>query len=285
MKKLGFVGMCGLLIFIMCNSVYAGWSSSEETIISGTWGEGTSQFGLKSGDTIAYDQYPEFHGVDENEIIVHDSVNRRYAVYDINGANVRHEQEKRTFLPGGGYTVERPNEKLTGWIEEDGKYVLYNSLGEPTTTSSTRPLELGKLKINKISSSQYKYELEYPEAIYVYEGNKDMLSEKEILRINTNLIMQNFKDRVYAYKVTAEIPVQPNEKKKYKIDKVFEWTRPKGSSSGAEPITKPDGTILAYKRPTTYNIYGEAVIGPDGSIYTWMRSETNYKILRWKWVE
>jgi hypothetical protein len=277
-----FIGICFWGI-----DVYAEWLNQEE-IISGTWGSETTQFGLEKGDTIAFDMFPlsEYYLLDG--ILIWDTVNGRMKKYTYSGALLKvikcvesstgqWNEECRidgTFikiLPDGNF-----------YTSHKGKFLLYSSVGELLQTMSTRPLELGKITINKISSSQYKYEIEYPEAIYIYEGAKDMFKENGIVRVNTNLIMQNFKDKVYAYKVVEEIPVNEGEKKKYKIDKVSEWVKPEDQYVQTE-LDQPDHPI-GFEL-TIIAEYGNAVIGPDGSIYTWMRTETNYKILRWRWVE
>lgn len=277
-KKKYFLAL--FLILIMCpTSLFADWQNYQE-VINSSWGSGPSKFGFHQGDIIAYDEYPTLMSVTESDIVIHDSVNRRFAIYDLTGGNLRYENEKREPLPAGGYLVGRPNEKLTGWIKEDSKYVLYASSGEAVSTTSIRPLELGKLVVSPLSDTQRRYEVEYPDGIYVYEGAKDMLTEKEIVRVDSITVMENKGKKVYAYKVVEEIPAKEGEKKKYKLDKVAEWVKPEGQYIRKE--LDPDHPI-GFEL-TIIAEYGNAVIGSDGSIYSWMRSATNYKILKWKWM-
>jgi len=268
----------------------ANWSNLEEVIV-GTWGSQPQQFGLYRGDTIAYDEYPELLKlVIEKKLFINDDVNKRGLVYTTNGQFLETVSIQKTIE--GEFEVFRWSKYYydgifvgfgfnnTFWTEDEGTFRKYDSTFNLIQTTSTRPLELGKITKTG-SGAQWHYEVEYPEGIYIYDGPRDMLSEREVIRINTNLIMQNFEKKVYAYKVVEEIPVAEGEKKRYRINKVAEWLKPKDD-------------LIFHKDPDDKTIggeyeivaqYGEAVIGPDGSIYTWMRSETQYKILRWRWVE
>ena len=311
-----------IIILFVPVHVFAGWSPQEE-IISGTWGSESLQFGLESGDTVTYDGFPGFFDIsDDGWIVISDGVNGRFKLYGETGSFIRNITppvanprewviepkfvmanivlilNKYYFFASTGEVitaVDGPG-KIGFWGGREAKlyveqrrpisqWLIYSPTGELLQTSSTRPLELGKVTVKRQSESMWNYEVEYPEGIYIYEGGEHMIKEDGIARINQNLIIQNRRDKVYAYKVREEITVAEGEKQKYRLDKVAEWVKPE--NQGAPPdidistippgVELPRGIIIAQ--------YGEAVIGPDGSIYTWMRSETHYKILKWKWVE
>jgi hypothetical protein len=62
------------------------------------------------------------------------------------------------------------------------------------------------------------------------------------------------------------------------------WDRPKDKvgldPSGPEPSTLPPG-IDVFK--IVNEGYGPPILDVNGNIYTWMRTPTNYKILKWTW--
>ncbi len=164
------------------------------------------------------------------------------------------------------------------WTKDAVTYRKYDASFGLQETVTARPLELGRLTAKKLSVSQWHYQIEYPDGIYIYEGAKDAIKEEGLLKVNASLIVQNQKFKATAYKVSEEIPVQPNEKKKYKVAVVSEWIKPNDEFG-------PVRIVGVERIPTLVAQYGEAVAGPDGSIYTWMRTDSQYKILRWKWVE
>ncbi len=75
-KKIIFISLVTMLV--MPIKVFAGWTGPT-TIVAGTWGTGTTQFGLEKGDTS--DNFPDLGAVLPNgQIIIEDNVNSRFNV-------------------------------------------------------------------------------------------------------------------------------------------------------------------------------------------------------------
>jgi hypothetical protein len=273
--------------------------------VSGTWGSSPEQFGLEKGDTIAYDSWPDaFEILPDGRILISDLPNERTAVYGVDGSFIEVVNWKKIKRPEGGisYTMEKYDyigsvigyNNNTFWTEdEEGVYRKYDSNFNLLQTSPTRPLELGRwswrcLEGVKTEEKCFKHhiEIEYPDAVYVYEVTKPLFKSnlKDQVRINDNLIMDNKGEHVYAYSVTGTYMPEGSTRPIKWLGFKAEWVKPEDKGEppdidmsklppGVEP---PRGKIIAQ--------YGTAVLGPDGSIYTWCRSETHYKILRWRWV-
>jgi len=284
-------------------SVFGEWSSPEEVVI-GTWGIEPMQFGIDRGDTIAYDRFPELAVILKNgDIIINDWVNERTVVYTSSGSLKKIVIWVKKFLqdkPGHwtyeiseysfGPIVVGYNSEGDVWTKSGETYFLESITGSNLQTSSTRPLELGLWRfICKLPRSNFpeskcsflRYEIEYPDAVFVYEVTKPLFKSnlKDQVRINDNLIMDNKgydEDCVYAYSVTATVMPDGATKPLRWLGYVTKWERPQGEY-GTEIVGVEKLDVLIKE-------YGSPVIGPDGSIYTWMRTPTHYKILRWRWV-
>jgi len=254
-----------------------------------SWGNATSQAGLEKGDTIAGDVYPEIvKPVTHEYIFINDEANKRGLVYTVGGqfkevVSIQNSLE-------GNYEVYRWTKYFSDgqfigfdqndafWTIDKGTYRKYNLNFAVVQTTNARPKELGIMVRNRLSASQWHYEIEYPDGIYIYDGTKSALKETGLLRVSATTIMQNTGVKVIAYTVAEELPVQPNEKKKFKLATAAEWTKPQDQFG-------PVRVVGVERLPTLVAQYGDAVLGPDGSVYTWMRTDTEYKILRWQWVE
>jgi hypothetical protein len=277
-----------IYIFIMASSAQASWPLREE-LISRAWGTNNDQFGLERGDTIASDIYPELEGIlSDNSIVVSDRVNMRTVVYSTVGILRDTDAWNEVLMPNEMVVLQHTRyllgccvvgyESNQLWMGRDKYYALINNSGVITQSSTSRPPTLGSLIVTKLSSTLWRFEIEYPDGIYIYEGSKDALKIDRLLRVNANLIMQNIKSKVTAYIVSEAIPVQPTEKKKYKIAVTSQWVKPNDEFG-------PVRVVGVERLPTLISHYGDAVLGPDGSIYVSMRTDANYKILRWKWME
>jgi|GEM_PF-6105536 hypothetical protein len=292
--KIVRLGTISLILFWALISpviVQASWSKTEETVLVGLWGSGKNEFGLLVREYSMFDEFPFAEYYLYDRLIIWDTVNGRMKVYlndgslnkivkcieDSNGA---WNEECRI---EGKFIAALSNDKFL--TEDDSVCRYFTPSGTLVQTSSTRPLELGKITKERLGKTQWRYEIEFPDRIYIYEGGKDALKEQDIVRINENLIAQNSGAKVYAYKPIEELTPTETGKKRYRIDKVAEWSKPEDQG---EPTTidvnqlppgigPPRGKIIAE--------YGDPHIGPDGSIFIRMRSDTHYKILRWKWVE
>jgi hypothetical protein len=181
------------------------------------------------------------------------------------------------------------NGNLWAQILNDSNYYKYSPTGNLLATYPSKPSELGEWKFScKSGNSTEKrctnlqYQIEYPDAVYVYDVTKAQFKSNldKQLRIFPNLIMDNKGKNVYSYSVTATVTPQG-------------WTRPQKWLGFSAVWGKPEDDDIFHPNPEDKTIggtveiiaqYGDPVIGPDGSIYCWMRSETQYKILKWTWT-
>jgi hypothetical protein len=293
-----FVLIISILFIILSFSLssYAGWTGPT-TIVAGTWGTGTTQFGLEHGDTS--DTYPELDGIlGDGSIVISDLVDKRTVVYNSNGS----------FKDEDTYTEQRTSDGMIRyfhkkyllgccpqgysssgnlWTGSDNIYALFDNTGTLLTTTSSRPMELGILSQKITGTSHYK-RIEYPDGVYFYyyTGSTDYFSYASgIFRVNTNLIMDVHNSmqpsRVYAFTATV-IPTPAGQKQQYQLLLNATWKAPLPQY---KPVYKPPDWPPNAEPPRqgVAAEYGEAVIGPDGSIYTWVRSDTDYKIVKWTW--
>ena len=279
-----FVLIISILFIILSFSLssYAGWTGPT-TIVAGTWGTGTTQFGLEHGDTS--DSFPDIDAVlPDGRIIIHDGVNKRFDIYNMSGVLINNIYwyvnngssgtvnpvfSTYQFMNVQGYT---PDGNI--WMEIENDYLLKTPTGTLLTTTSSRPMELGILSQKITGTSHYK-RIEYPDGVYFYyyTGSTDYFSYASgIFRVNTNLIMNvhnNFQpSRVYAFTATV-IPTPVGQKQQYQLLLNATWVAPppQYASTGLTPPSyAPPGAEAPP--PSIVAEYGSAVIGPDGSIYT-----------------
>ena len=183
--------------------------------------------------------------------------------------------------------IEITNENI--YINFKGKYYKYSPTGTLTQTYTTRPVELGvrtfKCKQGIPTESKCNrphYDVEYPDSVYVFEINKENMKGdfNWQVKINNNLLMDNQGGTVYAYDVTSTIPGKEGAKERRLLGFKSSWKVP---SDNKIFHPDPDNHTTGGEYEIIAQYGKDAVIGPDGSIYTWMRSETNYKIFKWTW--
>jgi hypothetical protein len=313
-----------LILLILPTSVFGGWSI-QETVVETSWGNLPGQVGVSIGDTIAYDDFPNYFGVTfDGKVVIADTINGRLEIFNsdgsyllsissplqwdgwpysvvVNGSNcavVGYAEMTHTFSTTNGSLIGvAQNMGGVDYVNSDCSKIysetkdgwkIYTPTGQLLSTSPTRPLELGRwswrcLEGVKTEEKCFKHhiEIEYPDAVYVYEVTKPLFKSnlKDQVRINDNLIMDNKgydEDCVYAYSVTATVMPDGATKPLRWLGYVTKWERPQGEY-GTEIVGVEKLDVLIKE-------YGSPVIGPDGSIYTWMRTPTHYKILRWRWV-
>jgi hypothetical protein len=286
-----FVLIISILFVILSFSLssYAGWTGPT-TIVAGTWGTGTTQFGLEHGDTS--DSFPDIDAVlPDGRIIIHDGVNKRFDIYNMSGVLINNIYwyvnngssgtvnpvfSTYQFMNVQGYT---PDGNI--WMEIENDYLLKTPTGTLLTTSSSRPMELGILSQKITGTSHYK-RIEYPDGVYFYyyTGSTGYFKyESELFRVNSNLILDNQGSTVYAFTATA-ISTPAGQKQQYQLLLNATWNVPQNQYKVIRPA---DNNFGLEEKDSIIAEYGEAVIGPDGSIYTWVRSDTDYKIVKWTW--
>ncbi|MCL4467947.1 MAG: hypothetical protein M1591_03320 [Deltaproteobacteria bacterium] len=293
-RKVLLISLCFTLLTTA--RLYAAWSGPT-TIVAGTWGTGTTQFGLETGDSPADDHYPHLTGILGNgSIVIDDIINERTELYSGNGVLQDTAIWTEAAQPDGSVIYTKPKYGLGcceyGYqsnnliIGGNNYYQEFNSTGTLLTTTTTRPMVLGILS-HKITGTSHYARIKYPDGVYFYyyTGETSYFDYASgIIRINTNLIMDvhnNFEPaRVYAFTASA-IDTPAGQKQQYQLFLNASWQAPQNQYK----ILKPGSNVYGTEpQESVINEYGQAVIGPDGSIYTYDRSDTDYKIVKWTWT-
>ena len=317
-------GVWLILITVLPLRSYAGWSTQEEAVSvtwgSGSEQIGLVRGDTVAYDLFP----TSFGVTSDGKVVIGDLINERIMVFNEEGTFLRSitNPTNRKLWPyeitvgasgcvAVGYvefthTFDIRNGALIGvalnmggvdfvnsdcskiYVERENWHI-YSPTGQLLSTSPTRPLELGRwswrcLEGVKTEEKCFKHhiEIEYPDAVFVYEVTKPLFKSnlKDQVRINNNLIMDNKGEHVYAYSVTGTYMPEGSTRPIKWLGFKAEWVKPKDSMifhpDPEDTVAGGDYEIIAQ--------YGTAVLGPDGSIYTWCRSETHYKILRWRWV-
>ena len=310
-KKFVLIISILFIIFSFSLSSYAGWTGPT-TIVAGTWGTGTTQFGLEKGDSL--DSYPRIIKLnDVGSIGVLDQVNNRVQIFNSSGSLIQvFQTNPYTFAFDSAnnlYTaykgiLEKFSSTTLQWQQtcmvgngiidillvgndiitvgsRKRIYCIYTPTGTLLTTSSSRPMELGivtgKCLTGKFLSEckNIKYSIEYPDVIYVYQEGTRYADFSGQVRIGTDTIMDNQSGYVYAFSVTQTTTISGSKPIKW-LGWIATWTKP--SDVYGAPVNDGVETIAPVVAQ-----YGSPIIGPDGSIYCWKRTQTNYLILKWTW--
>jgi len=307
-----------LCIPLFSSTSYASWSEKQE-VISGTWGEGEGQFYFNAGDS--FDSFPQKIGIDVNGmILLPDKGNKRIYIYNSDGSISKILTKPPTlpvedslygwpnglvlFEGGDSFVIWCEYEKISGGVrplkkcfmnynsdviakidraklfssnlgyisKKSNIYTLYSPTGVLLQTYAERPLELGR-KRSKRSGSVYKTTISYPDTTYTILANEP--------------IGKYYRDESrYLYHI--ESFVNSNDariKQVYKYDrcgKQVGMLELPLSSYEPEPEWAKDA-------PTSISIpiaeYGDPIVSSTGDVYTWVRSKTDYKIVKWVWVD
>jgi hypothetical protein len=275
------------ILLLLSTKVYGAWSGPQ-TIISGIWGNSVGEFGIRHGDTT--DQFAgPFYILSDGTIIVQDSVNGRFVRYSSSGTIITTTvcvQDAKGNWNGdcrieGDYEVGINSNGFWSKSYDNNNYYFQDNTGTLLTTTSSRPMELGILSQKITGTSHYK-RIEYPDGVYFYyyTGSTGYFKyESELFRVNSNLILDNQGSTVYAFTATA-ISTPAGQKQQYQLLLNATWKAPQNQYKVIRPA---DNNFGLEEKDSIIAEYGEAVIGPDGSIYTWVRSDTDYKIVKWTW--
>ena len=142
-------------------------------------------------------------------------------------------------------------------------YALYSPAGQLIKTSTTRPLELGVIKEQKLGESNYKITVSYPDREYSFS-----------LKGPYEKYIRDLKNYIYALSGKA-------------VKKFDTCGKELGSLSTPEDqskLVRPGGRGL----DALYDLiaeYGEPIVAPNGDVYTWKRTPDKYSILKWTWVD
>lgn len=143
------------------------------------------------------------------------------------------------------------------------QYSLYSPAGQLIKTSTTRPLELGKVSEKRISANKYKITVTYPDKAY----SLDMAGPFEKYVRDTNDFMYALSGKVVKKfgacgKELGSLTIPENQ---------LNIIKPSGR--GVEAVAE----LIAE--------YGQPVVAPNGDVYTWKRTPDTYSILKWTWVD
>ena len=259
-----------LIFFCFESKSLAAWQTPID-VINGIWGNSEGQFGLRDGDS--GDDFPEIEALTpDGKIVISDSVNKKQLVFFTNGNflkevkwTVKSKNSGRTvydvpeysFGPVVGYSSD--GNVYTG---SDNKYFLISSTGQILKSYTAKPPELGMVKTESRGSGNYRITITYPDKTYILTS--DSYFTKYIRDKNGNVYGLN-SGGVWRFtqcgKEIAEL-IMPQEEK--------------------ETITAqnaPDQSIDIEVE------YGEPVVAPNGDIYTWKKTPSKYKIVKWTWVD
>ena len=259
-----------LVQLIFVTNSYGAWQETVE-LLSGGWGAGADQFGIKYEDT--HDTIPDrFYVLLNGSVIVRDLLNGRRKIYDNTGAiktilkcsrNDTGELNEECRFKGRYLAT---NSAGNIWVDEskykETKYLLYAPTGELIETYSSRPAELGIIKTKRVSASTYQTTATYPDKTFYlnkkaggkyirdYEGHINVVGSKSVKK----------------YDACGKL-----------LDKVV---FPKDESK----VVRPGGHGEDEFRELIAE-YGKPVVGPNGDVYTWKRTPDTYSILKWIWQD
>ena len=284
--KLNSISLCVLIIglCIMPVDVLAAWGSPAE-IISGSWGSGDDQFGIMYEDIS--DIFPKFTITSDAKIVIRDGVNRRLEVYSgtgnfesiINYRAGRHYTES-TLADSYGFSGDFAGYGEGGanyFYRADQKvYINFSSTGQIIKTFTTRPLELGTVKSQSIGSGQYKSIVSYPDAIY------QIITNQSVRKYYRDLKMYLYQIETFTETVGNELITSYKVHKYSKCGKEVSVLNIPRSQYEAMP---PEASNYPTWKPVPIMEYGEPLVSGSGDVYTWARTKTQYKILKWTWVD
>jgi len=286
LKKLIWRKISVITFFIVCmqaNHVCAGWPVSEE-FIAGPWGTGELDFGIIYTDI--EDIVPNFDLTSNGKVTIRDGNNRRVKVYSDNGnlelivpyrANRNYKELTIADSYGfSGFFSGYGNDGTSYYRRPDQKvYIKFSPIGEVLQSTSTRPLELGSRVVTR-SGSGYKTIIAYPDTTYNITANRGIS--------NFTRDLNNYLYEVASYSTESGV-ASTTAYNVYKYDSCGKMVgQLTGPISHYEPPTEADRNAPTWS-PTPIAEYGEPVIGPNGDVYAWVRSATEYKIVRWSWVD
>ena len=273
-----------ILLLSIVPIVEAAWEGPVE-VISGIWGSGTEQFGLRSGDS--EDTFPLLNVVTpDGKIVITDSVNKKQLVFSIQsnfikevqwivksreGGRTVYDVPEYSFGPVVGFSADGNISTSSG-----GKYFLVTPTGQLIRTSTTRPLELGKVNSQRISAGQYKSTITYPGAVY------QILADQPVVKYYRDSIKNIYQIETFTETVGEE------ETTSYKVHKYNKCSKKISTlsmpRSQYEPMP-PEAAEHPTWVPVPVMEYGEPLVAPNGEVYAWARTKTQYKILKWTWVD
>jgi len=294
-----------LLLILSVSPSYADWVGPT-TIVKGPWGRGLSQFGYKPG--IMKDRFPErIHVLPDDRILVEDWLNYRFKIFAMTGEYLNSVStlyqlvvidsdrlagfywdagaskprvgvysinqkkwlwhDEKTVYNFNTSKLEVANNRIYTWNAEEEKGYNYSAQGKLIKVYTRQPLELG-VQNTKREGPLIKTTLSFPDNIYTIYAKDPVLysfrdEEKNLYHIK--IIVNSTRDRIrqiYRYDICGK------EKGVLQLP-----------LSTYEALPSPQGKLI----PITE--YGDPVISYSGDVYSWVRSKSEYKIVKWTWVD
>ena len=286
-----------IFIGLMRIDAYAAWSTNEE-IITGSWGSQIYQFFFGSGDS--FDDFPKDIEVDiHGRVFINDDYNFRIKIYNASGLLekmiIAPESVDMSYKWPYGISVNRDGALVANYegsikhlfnkqgelikqidvfgigipIEDgfvfdvaENEYALYSFTGTLLQTYRERPLEIGSIKTKNLGGGSYKVTVTYPDKTYhLNKGpfSKYIRDDKGYINAGGVKSMEKFDA---CGKSKGYFIVSDNE---------YNIIHPGGN--GFEEISE----VVAE--------YGSPVVAPNGDIYVWKRTPEAYSILKWTWLD
>jgi hypothetical protein len=154
-------------------------------------------------------------------------------------------------------------------------YINFSPTGQLIKTSSTWPVELGAVNQYGVNRT-YKIKVTYPDIVYQFTSDQPL----EKYYRDTNKFFYQIE--------TFTETVGEEEYISYKVDKYNKCSKKVSvlnlPRSQYEPMP-PSAENMPTWKPVPIMEYGEPLVAPNGDIYAWARTKTEYKILKWTWVD
>jgi hypothetical protein len=183
----------------------------------------------------------------------------KYQIYNYSGEILGQYNGVATFIDE---LAVLPDDSIIVFKEDTGTYYRYSSSGQLLQTLSSRPLELGKVKSDKIGDNKYRIAITYPERVY------GLSADRKFMRY-----VRDTKGFVFGINAGGA----------WRFNQCGKLTGAVLLPSEQVSTTPRQGGLDAIV--STISEYGEPVVPPSGDVYTWKRTPDKYSILKWTWVD
>jgi hypothetical protein len=289
----------GSIIYSFCvSSVWGGWMSPLN-IVSVEWGQNAGQVGLESEDMfdifpksifVTSDQKIIIADIVNSRIIIFDSernfqksfspigisrmvtnlqwgilsgsrvlikLGDKYQIYNYDGTLLNEFTGVATHIQN---IVILQNDNIVVFKKDNSTYYQYSTGGELVKTSKERPLGLGIVTENKLSSGQYKVTVKFPDKTWEIIGAG--ACGRYIRDLSGNLYCVGDVGVIRYDQDGKEIAALMIPKKK-----IERTERDQGLEDNINVVEE----------------YGPPVLAPNGDVYTWKRTPDRYYIIKWVW--